>query len=115
MPANEGGLSIYDDDLAVIPKIELKPVPQSLSSIKGANIDPCGTEFSNVGFRKGDAPDFIVEKVDLHSVRCLFQQGVFQAVANAIVFYDEKLHENVILRRSNRFDHGIKGGLTIDE
>src|SRR5690606_431086 len=59
--------------------------------------------------------DLIVEKVDLHAFFCLRNERVLEPPPYSVVLYDEEIHEDVVLGRSNGAEESPEGFLAVDQ
>src|SRR5678816_1519795 len=109
MPADKRGVAIDDDDLAVIPEIELKPVRVTFSRVEWAHVYAGGTKLIHVGRRQIVTADFVVEHVAADACLRLCDERIFQTATQAVVVDDVELDEHVFASRRDGFEDGSKG------
>jgi hypothetical protein len=112
---DKGGLSIHNDDFAMIAKIDLKAIGRSLCSFKARHLNACGFQIAKIGIGQGVAADFVIQKENGNIAFCFLDQTEFYFTAQAVILDDEELKQDVGLRRFDGFENTGHDLLTVYE
>jgi hypothetical protein len=113
--ANESDAPVYDDDLAMVTKIDLESIRFALARVEAADVHPGRTQFIDVTSRQIVAADLVIKHVTAHARARLFHENVFQTSPQVVVVDDIKLHENVVPRFRDALEDGAEGRVAVDQ
>ena len=99
----------------MVAKVELKAVAPSAGGLEPLDTHSALAQNSQPLSRQAVAPDFIVEKINLHAPLCPSNEPIPKLHAQRVIMHDEKLHKDVIVRRIDRSKDGIESCVTIHQ
>jgi len=99
----------------VVAKVELKAVAPSACGLEPLDTHSALAQNPQPLSRQAVAPDFIVEKTNLHVRLCPRYQPIPKLHTQLVIMYDVKLHKDVIARRVDRSEDGVESCVTIHQ
>ena len=108
-------MAVDDHEFTVIAKVKLKTIAPSTGGLEPLDAHATLAQGAQPLSWQLTATDFIVEKIDLDAYSRPLHQPLLQFPAERVVMHNEELHQQVIARRVDRREKGLKSRVTIEQ
>ncbi len=114
-PADEAGLAVDDDDLPVVAEVDLEPVAAAAFGMKVQYLDACRQQVCDIGARKADAADPVIENMDADSGAGALGKVARHVASEAVVAEGVEFHKDIGFGGVDRGEDVVESRRSIDQ